>query len=132
MFSFRECGGFCSVFIFSVMMCANFFNCLSIFTKNELFFFNSIEFCNDMRETAAPGVGFPLKSSSQERPGLVSDYRTLWTLILNPFTQRNLSKCKVFSFLETTLGDRAGGVAMTFWPVSARPGGTFSGGRAVP
>lgn len=92
MLSFRECGGFCSVFILAVMICDNFLDRLSIFTKNEgfFFFFNLIEFCNDMRKPAAPGVGFPLKSHSQERPGLVSEYRSLWTFILNPFTQRNL------------------------------------------
>lgn len=90
-----------------------------------------IEFCNVTHEPAAPGAGFPLKSSSQERPGLVSDYRSLWTFILKLFTQRNLCRSKVFSFLETTLSDRTGGVTMALWMVSAHPGGTtLSAGRA--
>lgn len=85
MLNFKGCGGFCSVFIFSVMMCGNFLDCFSIFTKHKVvvlgFFFNLIEFCNDIHESAAPGASFPLKSSGQERSGLVSDYRSLWTFI---------------------------------------------------
>lgn len=72
---------------------------ISIFTKNTYYqkerghFFYLVEFCNEFcnnaRIKAAPGMCFPIKSSSQKKPRLVSNYASLCTLILKPFIQRN-------------------------------------------
>lgn len=49
-----------------MMMCANFLDCFSLFTKKRALKKKLIEFCNEKHEPTAPGEGFPLKSSSQE------------------------------------------------------------------
>lgn len=57
---------------------------ISIFPKNMYY-----QFFSDVHIKAAPGMGFPIKSSSQKRPRLVSNYASLCTLILKPFVQRS-------------------------------------------
>lgn len=44
-------------------------------------FFNLIGVCNDAHVKAAPGMDLPIKSSSQERPRLVSNYASFAPLV---------------------------------------------------